>query len=302
MKFYKLTVNCTTEVSDDVSYALHEAGSLGEVFDDYNTVKQVLAEKRWDYADASLFDSTDGCSVSGYFTIESDMDAVVSAIEELKTCDYADFSSVSTTVSIINSTEWEDEWKKYYKPFSLGKITIVPEWIDYNATSGETTVRLNPGPAFGTGTHETTSMCIELMQKLPVIKARVLDFGCGSGILGICAKALGAQSIVFIDNDEQAISATKHNCKLNGIDAPELVLRDVRDMSAPADIVLANITADVLIDVEPIIKSALNKGGYAIISGIISERAEAVKKAYTADFELVESNQKNEWSAFIFKL
>lgn len=302
MKFYKLTVNCTTEISDDVSYALHEAGSLGEVFDDYNTVRQVLAEKRWDYADASLFDSTEGCFVSGFFALETNIDGVEKQILALKENDYADFSSIATSISTIDSAEWENEWKKYYKPFSLGKITIVPEWIDYNAAQGETTVRLNPGPAFGTGTHETTSMCIELMQKLPVNNARILDFGCGSGILGICAKALGAGNVVFIDNDEQAITATKYNCKLNSIDAPELVLRDVREMSAPADIILANITADVLIDVEPIIKSALKKGGYAVISGIITERAEAVKSTYLSDFELFDSNKKNEWSAFIFKL
>ncbi|MCH5162596.1 MAG: 50S ribosomal protein L11 methyltransferase [Clostridiales bacterium] len=302
MKFYKLTVDCTTLISDDVSYVLHEAGSLGEVFDDYFAVEQVLAEKRWDYADASLFERTDGCSVSGFYTIETDIDAVVEKVCSLKKFDYADFSSISMSVSIIDSKEWEDEWKKYYKPFSLGKITIVPEWIEYSAKAGEKTVRLNPGPAFGTGTHETTSMCIELMQKLDVANARVLDFGCGSGILGICAKALGANSVVFIDNDEQAISATEHNCKLNAIDAPEVVLRDVRDMSEPADIVLANITADVLIDVEPIIKSALKKDGYAIISGIITERAEAVKSAYLSDFELFRSERKNEWSAFIFKL
>lgn len=301
MKFYKVTVTCITEISDDISYVLHEAGSLGEVFEDYNTVKQVLAEKRWDYADASLFNSSDECFVSGFFDVESDISAVVDKVVALKNEDYADFSKVSVHVSTVDSCEWENEWKKYYTPFSLGKITIVPEWIDYTVSHRETVVRLNPGPAFGTGTHETTSMCIELLQKLPVKNSRILDFGCGSGILGICAKMLGAGDIVFVDNDEQAISATKRNCELNGIYSPKLVIRDVREMSEPADIVLANITADVLIDVLSIIKSALKQGGYAIISGIITEKAEAVRNAYSRVMKLVECERKNEWSAFIFK-
>ncbi len=302
MKFHKITVSCSTATSDEVSFVLHEAGSLGEIFDDYNTVRQVLADKRWDYADAALFDEIDGCYVSGFFDMETDIKAVSDRIIALKNLDYADFSNISVKVDTIDSEEWENEWKKYYKPFNLDKIVIIPEWINYTVKPGEIPVYLNPGPAFGTGTHETTSMCIELMQKLPLNGKRVLDFGCGSGILGICAKKLGAQSVVFVDNDEQAIDAARHNCAINGICEPKLAMRDVRDMAEPADIVIANITANVLIDVIPIIKSALKKGGFAIISGIIAEKAEDVKAAYAKNFTPIAEHEKNEWRAFIYKL
>lgn len=301
MKFKKITVNCTSETSDAVSYALHEAGSMGEVFDDYNDIRNVLKEKRWDYADASLFNGSDACSVSGFFPIEADDKSVVVKVMMLRDCDWADFSSLSVNVDIIESAEWENEWKKYYKPFSLGKIVIIPEWIEHKPSDG-IPVLLNPGLAFGTGTHETTSMCIELMQKIPIKGKRVLDFGCGSGILGICANALGASSVLFADTDEQAIDATRYNCRLNGICEPNVLQCDVRDIEQAADIVVANITADVLVSVEPIIKRALIKGGYVIVSGIISSKISAVTDAYSRDFTLVESDRKNEWSAFIYKL
>ncbi len=302
MKFIKITVDCTTLISDTVAFVLHEAGSMGEVFDDYADIKHVLDDKRWDYADARLFDETDGCRVSGYFTIETDEAAVTDKLSALRAETWADFSSISWHIEIIDSVTWENEWKKYYKPFNIGNIVIVPEWIDHTPSNNDIQVKLNPGLAFGTGMHETTSMCIDLMQKIELTGKRVLDFGCGSGILGICAAKLGARSTVFADNDEQAISATEYKCRLNGMVAPETYLKDVRDMNEPADIVIANITADVLISVEQIIKNTLKNGGHVIISGIISNKRSDVLNTYVKDFELIESLQKNEWSAFLFKL
>lgn len=302
MRFKKVTVECTSDISESVAYALHEAGSMGEVFDDYENVRQVLDEKRWDYADAELFRPSDGCYVSGFFTLEADEDKIVECVNALKSESWADFSDIKTSVEIIDSAEWENEWKKYYKPFNIGRIVIVPEWIEYKPTCGDVPIKLNPGLAFGTGMHETTSMCIDLMQRIDLTEKKVLDFGCGSGILGVCATALGASSVLFADTDEQAITATKYNCGINGIDDPAVFLRDVREITEPADIVLTNITADVLIAVEKVIKGALKKGGYAIISGIISDKARLVESEYLKDFTLVESVQKNEWSAFLFKL
>lgn len=302
MKFYKVTVSCTSETSELVACKLNELGSLGEVFDDYNDILYVLNEKNWDYADASLFERNDNCFVSGFFTIESDTSIIENTILQLKNFDFADFSHLTVSTDIIDSVEWENEWKKYYNPFNIGNLLIIPEWIDKKPSAGEIPVYLNPGLAFGTGTHETTSMCIDFLNTLPIKNSHVLDFGCGSGILGICAKALGASSVTFIDTDEQAITATRNNCKLNGINDPTVVLSDVRKISEPADIVLANITADVLIDVEPIILSILRKGGYVVLSGIITEKAESVKSRYSSDFSLIAEQKKNDWSAYVFKL
>ena len=302
MKFKKFTVNCSSEDSETIAYALHECGSLGEVFDDYNDVKTVLEEKRWDYADAALFNATDKCSVSGFFSCESLDDPLIAKINDLLQSMGINLRNLNLEIAEIDSVEWENEWKKYYKPFHLGDVVIIPAWIDYKPTGGDIPVYLNPGLAFGTGTHETTSMCVELMQKLSVKGKRVLDFGCGSGILGICADRLGASYVLYADNDEQAITATAYNCKINNIFNPVLIQDDVRKIKEPADIVIANITADVLIAVEPIIKSALSKGGHAIISGIISAKADEVQAVYSKDFSLVACERKNEWSAFIFKL
>ena len=181
MRFKKVTVECTSDISESVAYALHEAGSMGEVFDDYENVRQVLDEKRWDYADAELFRPSDGCYVSGFFTLEADEDKIVECVNALKSESWADFSDIKTSVEIIDSAEWENEWKKYYKPFNIGRIVIVPEWIEYKPTCGDVPIKLNPGLAFGTGMHETTSMCIDLMQRIDLTEKKVLDFGCGSG-------------------------------------------------------------------------------------------------------------------------
>lgn len=302
MKFRKITIPCTSENSETVAYALHECGSLGEVFDDYNDIKAVLEEKRWDYADAALFNSTDKCSVSGFFSFETDECEILS---KFKTCAQMfgiDTTDIAAEFDTIDSVQWENEWKKYYKPFNIGNIVIIPEWIEYKPMGGDVPVYLNPGLAFGTGTHETTSMCVHLMQQLDLKNKCVLDFGCGSGILGICAHKLGASDVLFADNDEQAITATAYNCKLNGIENPQLVCDDVRKITEPADVVIANITADVLIAVEPIVRSALKHGGYAIISGIISAKADEVQAEYSKVFSLECVERKNEWSAFIFKL
>lgn len=299
MRFKKITVYCPSPVSDDVSYIIHEAASMGEVFDDYSVVKDVLDNKTWDYADESLFTPTGDCSVSGFFTFETDEKLVIDKIlDECNTCLGVDLRA---SCDVIDSEEWENEWKKYYKPFSIGKIVIVPEWIDYKPVFGEIAVKINPGLAFGTGTHETTSMCIDLMQKINITGKKVLDFGCGSGILGICAQALGARDILFADTDEQAVTATRYNCKINGIENPTVTQSDVRSMNEQADVVLANITADILIDTEPVIRSALKKGGYVILSGIIASRLDSVENKYGEHFTLVERSTKNEWSALIYR-
>lgn len=295
MKFKEFVVKCTSAQSEDVAYALHELGSMGEVFSDYSVVKDVLDNKSWDYADSSLFEPTENCSVSGFFDIEANDDSIAQKIALMT-------GENSVEVKIIDSVDWENEWKKYYKPLNIGKIVIIPEWIPHKPTDGSTPVYLNPGLAFGTGMHETTSMCIDFMQKIDVKNKRILDFGCGSGILGICATALGADDVLFADTDEQAISATEYNCMLNGIADPNVTCRDVREISVDADVVLANITADVLCDVEPIIATSLKKGGFAILSGIITPKLDIVKSTYDKAFTLVEQQTKNEWSALLYKL
>ncbi len=272
---------------------------MGEVFDDYAVIRDVLDRKTWDYADESLFTPSDACTVSGFFPFETDENITIDKI--LEACKIQLGAELRASCEIIDSKEWENEWKKYYKPFSLGKLTVIPEWIDYKPVFGEIPVYLNPGLAFGTGMHETTSMCIKLMQKISVKGKRVLDFGCGSGILGICAAALGAKSVAFFDTDEQAVTATRYNCSLNGVKNFTVEQNDVRNLSESADIVLANITADILIGAAPAIKSAI-KNGYVILSGIISSKIDDVKARYAKDFEFVEQTTENEWSALVYKL
>lgn len=292
MKCQRVSVKTSDNNSELVAYMLHEFGSLGEQFVSYKDIAEVLNDKsRWDYAEEGLLTKQfENTIVIGFFDIEFNTELLKN--EQL----LKDFS-----VDIIDSTEWQDEWKKYYKTFNVGKLVIVPEWLNYERNdNSEVLVKLDPGLAFGTGQHETTRMCLEFLQDIDLKGKRVLDFGCGSGILGICAHALGSSDVVFIDNDIQAVQATLQNAKLNGLTANVIEADLKRGGDYSADIIVANITADILCYISSFVLQALKKGGYLILSGIINGREGEVLKAYSS-LEKINSSQNGDWNAYLFK-
>ena len=231
------------------------------------------------------------------------------ALYDKKTLDdkLADFPLENTRIDYISkwveSKDWNEEWEKnYFKPIRIGNECIIRASF-HEAEPGYTyNIIIDPKMAFGTGNHETTSTCVLLMQKLDFTDKIVLDMGCGSGILGITAAKLGAKEVTLSDIDPQAIEAYAANIKLNKVEAKcKTVCGDLDTGSVKADIVIANITADVLIRLKEQLGDVLKPGGYAVISGIINARVNEVMAAYSDGFELLDSVNRGEWNAMLLK-
>ena len=201
----------------------------------------------------------------------------------------------------VSEADWINNWKKYYKPLHLGRHTvIVPKWEDYTPAQGETVVRMDPGMAFGTGSHETTRTVIAMLERYVRPGDAVLDVGTGSGILGICAMKFGAGSCFAYDIDPVAVETAAENFEYNGVRAETGVsdlLRGVKKRKY--DIICANIVADIILRLLPDIGSYMAKGCILFLSGIITERAEEIEKAArAAGLEILERIDDNDWTAF----
>ena len=213
--------------------------------------------------------------------------------------------NVPATVELIgvNEEDWADSWKQYYKPIKTGKrIVIVPVWEKYEKAEEELVVLMDPGMAFGTGTHETTRLCASLLEKYQKEGDKMLDVGCGSGILAICAAKLGASECFACDIDPVSVRIANENAEIN--ETPQVraevsdLLRSVPKISGGYDICCANIVADVIIRMAPDIGEYLADDAYLIVSGIITERAEEVVSALdAAGLKLHDELRENGWFA-----
>ncbi|MDE6302996.1 MAG: 50S ribosomal protein L11 methyltransferase, partial [Clostridia bacterium] len=198
----------------------------------------------------------------------------------------------------IDAADYENEWKKYYKPIPTRNITVVPTWIKYQAGENERVMRLDPGMAFGTGSHATTRMCLDL---LDVEGKDVIDVGCGSGILGIASKICGAKSVYMCDIDNQAVEFSRKNAELNGVEA-EIECADLIAGERTADFIIANITADILMRLAGDIGKHLRGDGEIVLSGIIDSRLDEVIKCYNnAGYAIVEQCAMDDWRALKLK-
>lgn len=210
-------------------------------------------------------------------------------------------------ISGVNEDDWANAWKAYYKPIKIGeRIVIVPAWEKYDAKDGEIIVKMDPGMAFGTGSHETTRLVIGLLEKYIKSGERVLDVGSGSGILAICASKLGAGLCRAYDIDPVAVRVARENIKDSGAsnitcDQSDL-LRQVDISDGGYDVICANIVADIIIRMTPDVHKYLNNGGVLLASGIILERSQDVVDCFERNgFEIVESVTDNGWCAFVVR-
>ena len=207
------------------------------------------------------------------------------------------------TVSGVNEEDWANSWKAYYKPIKIGeRIVIVPAWEKYSAEEGEIIVRMDPGMAFGTGTHETTRLVIKLLEKYIKNGMRVADVGCGSGILAICASKLGAGECKAYDIDPVAVKVANENIKDSGLtnvtcEVSDL-LKQVDKSGGTYDVICANIVADIIIRMMPDVGALMDENSVILASGIIVERSEDVINGFEEHgFKIVERIDENGWCA-----
>lgn len=311
MKFIELTVHTTTEASELVADVMWESSSGGVTVCDVNDIIALQREKSvyWDYIDGNLTQPRSDVLVKCYLekeTAEQNAADIMRGIYERRELSggAVSFGTLEATKREIEGDDWIDVWKKHFRPIHLGRIVVVPEWIDYVKEEGEEIVLLDSNMAFGTGEHETTSMCVELMQSYLKKGDVCIDVGCGSGILGISAVKLGADLAYLTDIDPIAVESAEHNSANNGVSQKIVVAHSnlLENSAIKADIMLANITAEVLVLLAPSIPKNLKENGTLILSGIIESRLSLVKQTYTSlGLKPIEERRKGEWFALVLK-
>lgn len=263
----------------------------------------------WDFADINVLEHKGKFAVvKGYFSEEDNIDEIIAYInekvEELKALGI-DVGEGKVEVEKMYEEDWANNWKKYYKPSKVGeKIVVKPIWEEYEAKDEELVVELDPGMAFGTGEHETTRMCIQALEKYVQKDSTVFDVGCGSGILAIAAAKLGAKLAVGVDLDPVAVESAKENVGFNNIDNIEILHGNLIEViDGKADIVVANIIAEIICILTEDVSRVIKPNGYFITSGIIHDRVEMVtNKLEECGFEVIKVNKDGEWNCIIAKL
>ncbi|MDR2047381.1 MAG: 50S ribosomal protein L11 methyltransferase [Clostridiales bacterium] len=369
MKWTEITIRAAHEAADAVSEIFFSMGCQGVSVIDKRDVTDVLKNGLyWDYADSELLGNADETvKVAGFFPLEEYLRRAVELSGKLENlrANFPQCGSLEIAAKQIDDSDWANNWKKYYKPIVVGKIRIIPEWLKNERKDGLTALFLEPGMAFGTGEHETTKMCLELMQSVDLKDKILFDVGCGSGILGIAAAALGAYAFMT-DIDPAAVFTAKKNAERNGVsDRTEIKRADLlsdfgeenpesnsaknreskggndrlrqtgkdgaeieidgkaeansanfnignnaEKSAAPqrteigkADVITANLTADILIRFSRAAKRRLKKDGSLIISGIINERENEVAVHYAKNgFEITDKISDGDWRAMKLKL
>lgn len=310
-RWIEVTIETTTEAVEAITNILYEHGAQGAMIDDpKDFFFQKAHEYDWDYAEEELFQRADGddsVRIKTYISEEKDVEGFISIIsqEVKKLTDYGIDIGPGRVYTDSVKEDWANNWKQYYKPTRIGKnIVIKPEWENYEPSGDDIVIRMDPGMAFGTGSHETTSMCIANLEKYVDKDSTVFDIGCGSGILGIVAAKLGAKDVVGIDIDAVAVKVANENILMNGVQdimlAMEGNLADDMDKNRKADIVVANIIADIIIILAKDVKNFLKEGGIFISSGIILAKVDEVVASLEENgFEVVSVEKKGEWACVI---
>ena len=306
MRWIEAAVATKSSEIDGLCARLESLGVEGMSIEDEEDFRNFLENNRkyWDYVDDELNERFTGLSrVKFYLQDDAEGNALLERVRGAL--------EQEISVSYLEDEDWANSWKQYYEPLPIGeKLLIVPEWMEPE-TNGRIALRLDPGIAFGTGSHATTRMCLEALEDYAGKGKTALDLGCGSGILGIAALLLGCDSVTGCDIDPKSPDAARMNAGLNGIGEENYkvcagdVLSDEgmrRYLGTGYDMVLANIVADVIIPLSAFVGRFLAENGTFICSGIIDDRAEEVEKALISNgFTVLRHFHEEEWHAFVCK-
>ena len=315
MDWLELKIDTAPAGIDPVTEMLTEHGVTGVIIDDQRDFQDFMAHNQayWDYVDEDLVKEKENlCRVTFYV---ENAPAGYSAIAAIRMAMHAmkqkhpEYAPLLLTMENVKDEDWENNWKQFYKPMEIGeRLLVIPAWEQADP-KGRVTLTLNPGLTFGTGSHATTRLCLTALESRIHGGERVLDLGCGSGILSIAALRLGAKSAFACDIDEKCVDVAYENAALNGIGKDRLTVRQgdatkegpLRDaIGTGYDVVVANIVADVIISLAPQVRHFLKEDGWFLTSGIIDDRADEVAAALVAaGWNLVESCTSEGWYCYI---
>ncbi|MDT8862899.1 50S ribosomal protein L11 methyltransferase [Alkalihalobacillus sp. MEB130] len=309
MKWSEFSIHTTEEAVEPVCNILHEAGASGVVIEDPADLVREWGDRFGEIYQLSPDDyPEEGVIVKAYFPVNSflaeTIDEIKESINGLLLHDI-DLGKNKVQIAEVHEEEWATAWKKYYKPVKVSSsITITPTWEEYEATEEETIIELDPGMAFGTGTHPTTVLCIQALDKMIQGGETVVDVGTGSGVLSIAAAKLGAKSTLALDLDYVAVESAKKNVELNQVHDVVSVKQNnlLEDINGPYDIVVANILAEVIVRFVQDAAAVLKPNGTYITSGIIKRKKQEVKDALiSGGFKIEEIVEMDDWVAIIAK-
>ena len=304
MNWTEITVTIPNEYTETASAIANMTVPYGIYIEDYSDLEQ----NAWDIAHIDLIDeelvSKDRSNSIIHIYI-SECDNAAEALEFLKERLAAEKIPFETSALGVDDKDWNENWKKYFHTIEIGeKLAVVPSWEKYENPDNRTVLSIDPGAAFGTGTHATTSLCLGVLDKSTKKGQKVLDIGCGSGILAIASVLLGADFAVGVDIDAQSVKTAKENAEINHLsDKTEFFVGDLADkVSGKYNIVCANIVADVIIRLLPDVGQFMEDDGILIVSGIIDIRKEDVLNAIEQNgFKITEEAYRENWCAFVLK-
>lgn len=313
MDYTKVVVHTTTLGAEIVSGMLDTVGVEGVIIEDRADISLYRREEGdWDYIDEHIADNmSQDVLVIGYLSDDASLSDRLAALRnrtaQLRETDFGiDVGSLALETSSVREEDWANNWKKYYKPFPVGeRLWVRPVWEEETCPPGRAELVMDPGMAFGTGTHETTGMCLELLEKYVTPGMKVYDIGCGTGILAIAALKLGAASALAVDRDPVCVDAAHNNLALNRMEQAAMTIQLgnlLEGIEASADLIVSNIIAEVIISMTESAKAHLPAGGVWIVSGIIKERREDVEKALSAaGLTLLDTRSRGEWVAMAWR-
>lgn len=307
MKWAEVSIRTTHEETDIVAEIFHDVGASGVVIEDPELLNSYIDSGLFDYSDLPKAEQTELVTVKAYLPADEELDAKLRAFEqgvkELARRDGRDEKEVEISCQTVQDEDWADNWKAYFHTEKVGGLIVIqPSWEEYEASPDDIVVKLDPGAAFGTGTHPTTAMCIRALESLVKGGMRVFDVGTGSGVLAVAAAKLGAGEVVAMDYDRTAAHVAAENVQLNHVEdrVTTGVSGLLKQFAGKADLIIANIIADIVIRLFDELDEHLAPGGRLLASGIIDERvADVTEAAIAHGFVIDQVMEESGWAAMV---
>ena len=308
MKWAEISIRTTHEATELIAEIFHDLGASGVVIEDPELVNTYRNSGIWDYTDIPEATNTEVVTVKAYLPMDEELDDKLRAFEkevDALAGHNIDKGAGDISCSEIQDEDWANNWKTYFHTEKIGDIIVIkPSWEEYTASPDDIVIELDPGMAFGTGTHPTTSMCIRILEEIVTGGMKIFDVGTGSGVLAIAAAKLGATEVTAVDFDPVAVTVASENVAINHANSIISVGRGdlLKGVEGKADIVIANIIADIIILLLDDIPNKLKIGGTMIASGIIADRLGDVTEAVIAHGLLVDRVlEEGGWAAMVIR-